>query len=601
MGKSRKRSKASRSRLNPLAKTRDGNDSSKDANLINTKIQPLLKNLQSSVPNDRSMALSSISVLCEDPHMRFLLLKEKLVQTVSTTLINDSNTDIVIESLGLLRNLVLEEGYDVAIHLWRIDIWSNIQNGAEQTLKSLNAMIEGRDKVEKQSRRLLFEYADNLISLVVALTNASDDILEEVLNGEKLDVLLIVISKFIEYGFSDLPTYLQNSILDFIYDFSSESFEFVDKIVEAETIWQLIRDLVPDLASSNELTIILLQGIRLQFLDAVSEEELTGAKCSEIIGNILAATLRIDLDSMKQTLSNVVNKDTTELDTSKLKDFAKQKQLAMMQYQALETALDILTGVIEIIASSQIDFNDHLMQLLMTQVPAHLRVSYEEFPDRTLIAWNNLLWLYITINCDVDLQQLRDLWSLVHNGASVDATEAVLLGKMSVVWAILKLCGVQGHISLLRELQVWDNTSFGQSVIAEFGKSKDIGFQRKCCGALTCVASYQGQSEQCNKFVGDFFSRRLVVGNPSPLLSFLLTWSKLCLRYTRIQVTTTTRRYLSAGQYAERLANTVVPHLRSVFKMVDKNKTPELKERCTACLDTLQRFIEYKVNEAASK
>ena len=79
MGRSKKRSRASSSRLNPLRKA-GSNDNNKDTNVVNKKLQPLLQNLSSVVPNDRSIALSSISVLCEDAHMRQLLLKEKLVR-----------------------------------------------------------------------------------------------------------------------------------------------------------------------------------------------------------------------------------------------------------------------------------------------------------------------------------------------------------------------------------------------------------------------------------------------------------------------------------------------------------------------------------------
>ena len=110
MGKSKKRSRASRNRLNPLNK--DGNKtdlSKKDASLVARKIVPLIKQLQSAVPNDRNIALSSLSVLCEDPHMRHLLLKEKLIQIILNNLLNDNNMDIVIEAVGLLRNLTLEE------------------------------------------------------------------------------------------------------------------------------------------------------------------------------------------------------------------------------------------------------------------------------------------------------------------------------------------------------------------------------------------------------------------------------------------------------------------------------------------------------------
>lgn len=89
MEKFKKRSRASRNRLNPLNNgSTKTNLSKKDANLAARKIQPLIRQLQSAVPNDRNIALSSISVLCEDPHMRHLLLKEKLIKIVLNNLLN---------------------------------------------------------------------------------------------------------------------------------------------------------------------------------------------------------------------------------------------------------------------------------------------------------------------------------------------------------------------------------------------------------------------------------------------------------------------------------------------------------------------------------
>ena len=89
MEKFKKRSRASRNRLNPLNNGSTKTDLSKqNANLVARKIQPLIRQLQGAVPKDRNIALSTISVLCEDPHMRQLLLKDKLIKIVLNNLLN---------------------------------------------------------------------------------------------------------------------------------------------------------------------------------------------------------------------------------------------------------------------------------------------------------------------------------------------------------------------------------------------------------------------------------------------------------------------------------------------------------------------------------
>mgnify|MGYP001259329943 FL=1 len=251
MGKSKKRSRASKARLNPIGGGKDTH--SKDNALVTKKVQPLLEKLHSAVPNDRAMALGSISVLCEDTHMRKLLLKEKLVHIVLSKLLTDNNTEIVVESFGLLRNLSLEEGYDVSIHLWRSDIWKSIDQGFGKLLESLTALQaseEQNSKSSTESRRLLFDYADNLLSLVVALGNGADEILQQLLQAPKLERLFEVIARLLQYGVTKLPLSVFNTVLDLLYDFSSESFEFIDAVTNNSFLSAFVKSLTPQLLTN---------------------------------------------------------------------------------------------------------------------------------------------------------------------------------------------------------------------------------------------------------------------------------------------------------------------------------------------------------------
>lgn len=116
MGKLKRGRKNQKARVNPIANNSKKNfdkQEIKDENTRNSKILPLINNLKSSVPNDKTMALGAITVLCEDERMRKLLLKEKLVLIIMEQCLNDSNDEIVVESFGLLRNIGIEEGYEV--------------------------------------------------------------------------------------------------------------------------------------------------------------------------------------------------------------------------------------------------------------------------------------------------------------------------------------------------------------------------------------------------------------------------------------------------------------------------------------------------------
>ncbi|CCF59355.1 hypothetical protein KAFR_0G03230 [Kazachstania africana CBS 2517] len=595
MGKSKKRSRASRARLNPLSNQRT--NSAKDANLITKKIQPLITQLQSTIANDRNMAISSISVMCEDPHMRHLLMKEKLIHIILNNLLNDNNTDIVIEAFGLLRNLTIEEGYDVAVHLWRNDIWAHLKEGFNKINQSLDAMGKNENddnkKASKQSIRMLFDYSDNLISLLVALTNDSDDILNEILKEDKLNVVFSTILKFNEYGMDKLTTNLRNTVLDFFYDFSSESIDFVEFVLNNEALVQLVSSLCSS-EMNNELSQVLVCGINLQFADVDTNITLDSSKCNEILTQVTQAIGRINLQDMKQNLNFAIDNSET-IDASRLKDYAKKKQAAMMELQAIETGIDVLTGIFEMIASLQINVDLDLMTVLKSNLPNFLNSLLAEFPDRILIAWNNYLWLFVSLGGEeITSQDLSLLWQHVVNIDDKNEN-SIKSGKLSVMWVLLKICGLRGDIETLTRLQVWNNIQFITSVIDEFKKTDDIEVRQKCCGLLACVACYQGQDVEMNQTVGTFFLECLV--STELQVDILVDVTNFIFEvYSDADFDYDEPVFIN-GNFLAVLKDKVAPNLKNRFKMVDKNKDPEVKSRCTECCNTLDSFIHYKSNE----
>lgn len=597
MGRSKKRSRASKARLNPLRN--DSNTSSaKDASLVTEKIQPLLKHLQSAVPNDRNMAIGSISVLCEDPHMRQLLLKEKLVHIILTHSLNDDVKDIVIEAYGLLRNLTLEEGYDISIHLWRSNIWVSIKDGFNQIVTSLQA-LKAVDKnsidpkqiaAHNQSKRLLFDYADNLISLAVALVNNSDDILEEVLSEQNLNIIFDLIINFQSYGLNILPTTLQNTILDLIYDFSSESLDFIDALLKCDPIISMIKHL-KEVPPSNELGQILTQGIVLQLLDADEETKLESNQCVDLFQNVTVAVQNINIKQMREDMNLTV---TEEVDVPKLKELAKKRQSAMMQLQAVEMGLDIITGIIEIIASLELDISEELSVILTSQLPGFFNSYLEEFPDRAFIGWNNLLWLFISTNEDIDNTLLIELWNKVSTFDDKDIP-SIKMAKMSVMWVILKICGIQGNIDMLKEFNVWNNLYFVNSIIELYKNLDETEFRQRCCALLATVACFQAQDININERIGHFFIELLATKDTSAEILVEVT-SAFFEIYSDSNFSYDLPVFVNGGFLAI-LKEKVSSNLKDIFKMVDKNKNPELKQKCTDTLNTLDSFIQYKTNE----
>lgn len=612
MGKSKKRSRASKARLNPIGGGKDTH--SKDNALVTKKVQPLLEKLHSAVPNDRAMALGSISVLCEDTHMRKLLLKEKLVHIILSKLLTDNNTEIVVESFGLLRNLSLEEGYDVSIHLWRSDIWKSIDQGFGKLLESLTALQASEEQNSKsptESRRLLFDYADNLLSLVVALGNGADEIFQQLLEAPKLERLFEVIARLLQYGSTKLPLSVFNTVLDLLYDFSSESFEFIDAVTNNSFLSVFVKSLPEQINTPafNELTKVLIQGIYLQFLDM----NITYQQANEIIHTVCDSVKDIDFDQVKSDLSTASHDEelaqTKDSQVAqKIKDYTKARISAMMKLQSIEIAIDLITATTEIVASIYEEKKKPLPNALLETVTVYLPQIFQhlsrDFSSRILIAWNNMLWLYLTLEInffELD-ENYKNLWEFVN---TVDEKQLDLkLGKLSVTWALLKTIALQSQpAKWLSEFQLANNEAFANSLIENYKNDmsnqdilpeNSIELGQRYIGILSTYASFQHQIN-INELIGKFILEQLC-GPKLPAELLIEFTNSLFEVYGDENFDYNKPVFVQCG-FLKILETSVVPNLKAQFKFVDRNKNSQLKDRCSECFNTLESFIHYKKNE----
>lgn len=612
MGKSKKRSRASKARLNPIGGGKDTH--SKDNALVTKKVQPLLEKLHSAVPNDRAMALGSISVLCEDTHMRKLLLKEKLVHIILSKLLTDNNTEIVVESFGLLRNLSLEEGYDVSIHLWRSDIWKSIDQGFGKLLESLTALQASEEQNSKsptESRRLLFDYADNLLSLVVALGNGADEIFQQLLEAPKLERLFEVIARLLQYGSTKLPLSVFNTVLDLLYDFSSESFEFIDAVTNNSFLSVFVKSLPEQINTPafNELTKVLIQGIYLQFLDM----DITYQQANEIIHTVCDSVKDIDFDQVKSDLSTASHDEelaqTKDSQVAqKIKDYTKARISAMMKLQSIEIAIDLITATTEIVASIYEEKKKPLPNALLETVTVYLPQIFQhlsrDFSSRILIAWNNMLWLYLTLEINFfELNEnYKNLWEFVN---TVDEKQLDLkLGKLSVTWALLKTIALQSQpAKWLSEFQLANNEAFANSLIENYKNDmsnqdilpeNSIELGQRYIGILSTYASFQHQIN-INELIGKFILEQLC-GPKLPAELLIEFTNSLFEVYGDENFDYNKPVFVQCG-FLKILETSVVPNLKAQFKFVDRNKNSQLKDRCSECFNTLESFIHYKKNE----
>ncbi|KAF4972648.1 hypothetical protein FSARC_797 [Fusarium sarcochroum] len=177
MGKSR-RNRGSAARKDPITKTVKPPSDPELAALRESKILPVINDLKSADPKSRSAAAAAVSNIIQDEKCRKLLLREQIVHTILTQTLTDAALESRAAGWGILQVLAQEEEPDFCVHLYRVDVLTAI----EFAVKSVTEILLSKDlefqKRSQPEQAAILSIASSLISLLTALAEAQDEILE---------------------------------------------------------------------------------------------------------------------------------------------------------------------------------------------------------------------------------------------------------------------------------------------------------------------------------------------------------------------------------------------------------------------------------------
>ncbi|KAH3683751.1 hypothetical protein WICPIJ_005270 [Wickerhamomyces pijperi] len=605
MGKLKKRSRSSKYRSNPVNRAASSSEQTKqDDNLRTSKIIPVIAKLQSAIPNDRSTAISTIAVMLEDTKFRKLLLKEKLVQIILDQCLTDSNIEIVVESFGLLRNLVIEEGYDVSTYLWRQNIWVVIEKNLQKAMASFAQYTADQKQFKKGEVTILFDFLENLVSLTFGLTDSSDEILTAVL--AKTDLLFGCIKTIFEYAVKVeqnqllISTNLFNTILELIYNLASSSNEFISNF---QTQWsdfpleQLTQFIFMNI-KTNELSRVLIQGISLQVTP------LTNALISNIFTSIIATIQDIDVAKERSKLSHTI--DNANVD--QINKSLKEKIDTRSKFQAIDISIEMITAIIEMIASemqfnksTQLEINDSLINLFVSVIPEILlKLSqFDEFKDRSLTGLNNLNWFFITLGDYEDetwLAKNKEIFSTVSGyltAATVPLDVEIKISIFGTLWSSLVMFA--SHLTVSDELLQGTLAEFNSLDKQEQTLSEDEEeYLIRIIGFLGNLAKVQGQVER-NAVVAGLFFDMLTCENAKLVKAKLTIIDLLFEIYGDASFDYDSVVFVQGGLLNK--LKLVKLLLRKELKLVDKNTNRQLKKMGEEVMDNLDGFIQYKEQE----
>lgn len=589
MGKLKKRSRSSKHRVNPLNRNKRIKEDNSNDPVRASKIVPLIAKLSASTPNERSMALGSISVLADEPKYRKLLLKERLLQILFEKTLKDDNDEIIVEAFGLLRNLVIEEGYDVSIYLWRQNIWKEIEENLEKAKRSLDSLIN-ESKNEKIGTALLFDYLENLISLIVGLGDSSEDIFEQIFS--KIDPIMKLIKEILTFGIDldnknlKISINLLNSIFDLIYNFSSESIEFTRLLINKyEFNFEILNKFVNEISRSNELTKIYLQGIGIQLLD-LDEDSNKNQSFYESLQQIFLIIKDIDINTNREILLKEIDNNAETYNIN-----LKKKIQSRSKFQAIELSIELITAIIEYIAFEDNSLNESFECLIeyFSGTILNLLVSlldFNEFKSSSLSALNNLFWLFNKIGFRIE--NSKEVFNKILNLKDVEIEDKINI--FGILWALID-----------DDIEIEENII--DEIITEFEKiSNEVEIENelkdqyltRLVGFLGSLAKRQGNIQR-NAKISKFLLNLL---DSLPKISTILVIEILDIFYEIFcdgEFDYDLPVFVD-GDYLNKLQE-LKPAIKTSIKLIDKNKNKILKERGDEVFNNLSRFIEYKKSE----
>lgn len=639
MAKARKKSRASKQRFQPakgLVSNGSNNSAAADLKIVNEKIKPVLDNLVSQDITEKSMALSTLNVLIEDPKMRFLLLKEKLVKIVLEKCFSDGEVqdEALIEGgdqfegevFGLLRNLCLEEGYDVCIFCWRQNILKYIRRALE---KSQNAFEKGMKSND------LFEYVENVVGLISVLAGSCEEVFNELTKSLSPGFGAFLIGVL---NVDNVSASLITAVCDAAYVLSEDNPVFIDSIKENYSVEKLLESESVPLAAK-----VYVNGYKLNTLDLQSADK--DEVLITIQESILNIIQHIDISQALKNTEPLVNKEASMAEVNQHFQISIK---ARSQIEAVQVSIEIIAALSELITvdpstyqspelaeaeaeddemvdedddeelyirkaieehpdqidTSVLDTPEELTPVLITllekTLPAlqHL-ITFSAFQSRALTALNNLSWTFQA--------------HVAHNAQWQSAAESLwinllsTLPKLSEIEIIVSCTGTLWALATTFDGRVPISSDEITAIIARvtaapshFPKDESVELMSKSVGLLAQI----GKAGQATAQIADFFVSSLssVVSGQSGATSAILTpVTTIDLLYAIFDLFSDRtfeydeELYVKTG-LNDKLKSMIQP-LRKYFRKIDKVKEARLRERGDEAVVNLGRFIEYKRNE----
>ncbi|CAL1694663.1 unnamed protein product [Somion occarium] len=262
-------------------------------------ILPIIQKMQSVDPAERKWACVAVSNLIQnDPSTRRLLQGKNIVGALITRL-SDSEEEVLIEATGALRNLCIDGGYDICAEMYNKNILVPLKTFVPKISNTLSQFLESPKNARENAQKLVYEFADNIITILWCLSETSN----KALNAVNQISLVSFLMSFLASR-EKLPLSTVTSAAQCLYILTDDNPPAIDELKSNETYILCLLSIVQADNSLNR------KG------KDVSDERIVTLRvlCSGVLRHVIpirpssiAATLDIDRDVVIPTLQPVLS------------------------------------------------------------------------------------------------------------------------------------------------------------------------------------------------------------------------------------------------------------------------------------------------------
>ncbi|KAF9433147.1 hypothetical protein BGZ76_009826 [Entomortierella beljakovae] len=316
-------------------------------------ILPLIGKLSSPDANERAWAAAGASnLLMHDASTRRIMLSKNLIGALIERL-TDSVHEVVVESLGALRNLTVVGGDEVISEMFNKNVLTPVISLIPSLATIIDSIFSGpaTTTAEQEKRKTVWDWAENIVSIIWAMSEHSEKALKAV---NKINIIPFLMS-FINNA-DKVPPKVTVAVAQCMYTLTDDNPECRAVFVNTpEYIVPFMNILTVNASAEQDLLIkTLAAGIIVNLRSIIISKKSEGDSNTvhSSILPILSSSLNYDLQAASAeaaSAARIVNEQKrNEPDLSKPNQPATTEEQTLA---AIETRLQTLQLSLELIAN----------------------------------------------------------------------------------------------------------------------------------------------------------------------------------------------------------------------------------------------------------